>query len=169
MESVEMKPFRKTYHRLDMRYQIPRERAFLCALHPYHGFPKVIASSDEWLDLTWCGEPLSDVYHEGIVTMDVARMQFEALVKVVNNNGIKHRDLGAHNLLWHPAGGAHLVDFGISIWVDKEPDVVPSYLWMGAWGICEMTDLDRLHASLWEIETGNTYTAEMWKERHELV
>jgi len=152
-----------------MRYQFEREMEFLAALHPYHGFPKVLGCGWEgavpWLQLTDCGQQVANVIKAGLVTVELAWLQYAALIQVMEGLGIKHRDLSVGNLMWHPERGCHIVDFGIAIWSEREEDVAPAYLWMGGWSCGEggMSDEDRLRWSFHEMLTGEKYDKPDWE------
>jgi len=171
MESVEVKNefkpgekefFVKHYGRQELMFQLPREKRFLCALHPYHGFPKLLREWDTSFSMTWCGFQIDHAVEREMTSYNIARRQYLGLIDVMELVGIKHRALVKWNLLWHPYGGAHIIDFGDAIWA-TEPDVpVPIYP-AGGWSFCEMTDAERMLATLWGLENGKEYTEEMWR------
>jgi hypothetical protein len=153
--------FKKDYTRDEMMYQFKREKAFLCALHPYHGFPKILGSGrdehGDFLYLSHCGGYV-DVAG---VSLNIVRMQLNALIDVLGHVGIKHRDITRWNMLWHPTEGLYLIDFGLSIWQGEE-DVVPDYSWTSRWEMCELTDREHAFITMHELETGHVITEDEW-------
>lgn len=126
-----------------------RELGFLTRLHPYLGFPKVLNAGRMgpdgkwWFDCAMAGREIGAYYLRGGM-LSVIGSQLAALVRCLEREGIRHRDITEHNVLWHPEQGVTLIDFGAAIWTETEPNVPPErYPNDGHW-YCETSDLSQI-------------------------
>ena len=131
--------WRKTY-RQDLTWQLPRVLKFLEHLAAYNGFPRVkgwdVLGDAVWL--TNCGKSVKSAVEGGLSLVTVEK-QLDVLMFVLAKEGIRHRDITANNLLWHPERGLYLIDFGWSVWVDEEDTPVPVPHVMRPW-MCDHSD-----------------------------
>ncbi|KKN26038.1 hypothetical protein LCGC14_0878830 [marine sediment metagenome] len=123
---------RKTY-RVDLVWQLPREVKFLQQLAGYNGFPKVKGWDEGAVWMTHCGRSVNaGTWTHG--SWDYLENQLAVLLFILGREGIRHRDITANNLLWHPERGLYLIDFGWSTWVgeDDTPTPIPHVMrpWM---------------------------------------
>jgi tRNA A-37 threonylcarbamoyl transferase component Bud32 len=130
-----------------------RRIRFLCALHPYHGFPKLIrtdAAKGE-LTLTWCGISVETALYMELTSIPLIRYQLSSLISILEAASIRHRDITKFNLLWHENQGLHLIDFGWSTWGHEDDSVVPIPWLFRSW-MCDLTDRELATATVWQLE-----------------
>lgn len=134
-------------------HELPVELRMLTLLHPYHGFPKVLEVVEgEWIKMTDCGHEIDHALRMGMTSLSIIRGQLQGLLAVLRFPlGIRHRDISKHNLLWHPTGGLHLIDFGWAI-REGEPNEPPPTFNDYGWWFCDMTDEERALVALYELE-----------------
>lgn len=128
--------YRKTY-RVDLVWQLQREYAFLQKLSLYHGFPRTTGWAEGVIWMSHCGRPVKEVVKGGLSVKQVED-QLAVLLFTLVREGIKHRDITADNLLWHPERGLYLVDFGWSTWVGEDDSPIPVPHVMRPW-MCALT------------------------------
>ena len=131
---------RKTY-RVDLLWQLPREVEFLQRLAGYNGFPRVKGWDEEAVWMTHCGRSINaEAWTHG--GWDYLENQLAVLLFVLDREGIRHRDITANNLLWHPEKGLYLIDFGWSTWADEKDTPTPVPHVMRPW-MCEHSDVEQ--------------------------
>ena len=131
---------RKTY-RVDLLWQLPREVEFLQRLAGYNGFPRVKGWDEEAVWMTHCGMSIKNAVAEGL-SVNSVEDQLAVLLFTLVREGIRHRDITANNLLWHPEKGLHLIDFGWSTWADEKDTPTPVPHVMRPW-MCEHSDVEQ--------------------------
>ena len=92
---------RKTY-RQQFLWMIEREAKFLKMLEGYPNFPKLVATGNNYIDISYCGNR-SDIRPLG--------NQCQEILKVLKEKKITHRDINPKNLLTL-YNRLYLVDFG---------------------------------------------------------
>ena len=137
--------WRKTY-RVDLVWQLQREFEFLKHLYNYSGFPKVKSWAEGILWMTHCGRSIKNAV-EGGLSVKKVEDQLAVLLFTLVREGIRHRDITAHNLLWHPERGLYLVDFGWSKWADEDDSPIPVPHVMRPW-MCDHSDAEQAAETL---------------------
>ena len=135
----------KTY-RIDLLWQLPREVEFLRHLADYTGFPQVRGWADDLVWLYHCGKSVKAAVEQGLPVKQVEN-QLSALLFVLVREGIRHRDITANNLMWHPERGLYLIDFGWSVWADEKDTPTPVPHVMRPW-MCGHSDEEQAKETL---------------------
>jgi tRNA A-37 threonylcarbamoyl transferase component Bud32 len=130
-------PWRKIYNRPELRWQKQREIDFLRKLDGVPHFPDLVAVDEESIYITDCGQQFTS---EQLATLDLDNVeeQLEKILDLLEDVGIRHRDITVNNLMWKD-GVLYLVDFGWSIWGTEEdsPEPVPQVM---RWWMCDKDD-----------------------------
>ena len=136
---------RKTY-RVDLVWQLQREYAFLQKLSLYHGFPRATGWAEGCIWMSHCGRSVKEAVKGGLLVKQVED-QLAVLLFTLVREGIRHRDITANNLLWHPERGLYLIDFGWSTWMNEDDTPTPVPHVMRPW-MCEHTDEEQAAETL---------------------
>lgn len=139
----------QTWHKVyrhDLLWQLEREVKFLQRLAPYRHFPRLLGRMKASLLLSHCGRQVAEAVGNGL-SMGEVEHNLKAILAVLTKEGIIHRDITVHNLLWHPTAGLHLIDFGWSIWADEEDTPIPVPHVMREW-MCEHSDEEQAEDTL---------------------
>ena len=136
---------RKTY-RVDLVWQLQREYEFLQKLSLYHGFPRTTGWAEGVIWMSHCGRSVKEAVKGGLLVKQVED-QLAVLLFTLVREGIRHRDITANNLLWHPEKGLHLIDFGWSTWMDEDDTPTPIPHVMRPW-MCDHTDAEQAAETL---------------------
>ena len=136
-----MSAFEKRYNRSDLKWQRQREIDFYRKLQGIPHFPDFEAADEEGIYITHCGEAIP-----ADADLDDVERQLGTILDLLEEAGIRHRDITANNLCWKD-GVLYLVDFGWSIWEHEEDSPQPVPHVMRPW-MCSKTDREQAEATM---------------------